>query len=79
MLILMGKRILKKIKYPKLKPNEFRCEECGGVFEFEEEWTEERALAEYWKIFGKLPDALKRDKAELCDDCYRKLMIKIRQ
>jgi len=62
---------------PKLKPGEFKCKHCGGVFE--EEWTEEKALAEYWKIFGKLPDALKKDKAALCDDCYRKLMIKIRQ
>ncbi len=60
-----------------LKPGEFRCEQCGGVFE--EEWTEELALAEYRKIFGKLPDAIKDDKASLCDCCYRKLMIKIRQ
>ena len=60
-----------------MKSDEFRCAHCGGVFE--EEWTEERALAEYWKIFGKLPDELKKAKAELCDACYKKLMIKIRQ
>lgn len=60
-----------------MKPDEFRCKHCGGVFE--KKWTEENALAEYRKIFGKLPDAIKKDKAELCDDCYRKLMIKIRQ
>ena len=60
-----------------LKPGEFRCAQCGGVFE--KLWTEERALAEYWKIFGKLPDALKKAKAELCDACYRKFMIKFRQ
>lgn len=75
----MGRRILKKTKYPKLKSDEFRCEECGGVFEFEEEWTEERALAEFRKIFKKLPDELKKDKAALCDNCYKKLMIKISQ
>ena len=61
----------------KLKPGEFRCKQCGGVFE--EEWTEEIALDEYRKIFGKLPDELKRDKAQLCDACYKKLMIKISQ
>jgi len=61
----------------KLKSDEFKCKECGGVFE--EKWTEQKALAEYRKIFGKLPDALYKDKTELCDDCYKKLMIKIRQ
>ncbi len=60
-----------------MKPDEFRCKQCRGVFE--KEWTEEKALDEYRKIFGKLPYALYDDKAELCDDCYRKLMIKIRQ
>ena len=60
-----------------LKSDEFRCKECGGVFE--REWTEEKALDEYRKIFGKLPDALYKDKAELCNDCYKKLMIKISQ
>ena len=60
-----------------MESNEFRCKQCRGVFE--KKWTEENALAEYRKIFGKLPDELKKDKAELCDDCYRKLMIKIRQ
>lgn len=57
-----------------MKSDEFRCKQCGGVFD--EERTEEKALAEYWKIFGKLPDELKKDKAELCNDCYAKLMNK---
>jgi len=60
-----------------LKSDKFKCSECGGVFE--EEWTEERALAEYRKMFKKLPDELKEDKAALCDNCYKKLMIKISQ
>jgi len=66
-----------KNQMPKLTSNEFRCKHCGGVFE--EEWTAEKALAEYRKIFGKLPDAIKKDKEALCDDCYKKLMIKISQ
>ncbi len=69
--------INKSEKMSELKSNWFKCKECGGVFE--EEWTEEKALDEYRKIFGKLPDELKRDKAELCDACYKKLMIKLRQ
>lgn len=60
-----------------MKPYEFRCEHCGGVFE--EEWGDVRALAEYEKNFGRLPNALKEDKSALCDRCYRKLMIKISQ
>jgi len=60
-----------------MKPDEFRCKQCGGIFE--EEWTEEQALAEYRKIFGRLPNALKEDKEALCDGCYRKTMVKTSQ
>ena len=60
-----------------MKSDKFKCKQCGG--EFEEKWTEERALAEYRKIFKKLPGELKEDKAALCDNCYKKLMIKISQ
>jgi hypothetical protein len=60
-----------------LKSYEFTCKLCKGVFE--REWTEEKALAEYRKMFGGLPDALKKDKDVLCDDCYKKLMIKVSQ
>jgi len=60
---------------PELKSNEFRCKNCGGVFE--EEWTELKALAEYRKIFGKLPKALLEDKEPLCDGCYLKILKKI--
>jgi len=69
--------INKTKKMSELKSYEFRCKNCGGVFE--REWTEERALAEYRKMFGGLPDALYKDKEVLCDDCYKKLMIKISQ
>lgn len=61
----------------KLKSNEFRCEACGGVFE--EGGTEEKALAEYRKAFGALPDELIERKAKVCDDCYRKIIAKISQ
>ena len=58
-----------------LKSNWFKCKECGGVFE--EEWSEERALAEYRKMFGKLPKAILEDKEPLCDGCYQKILMKI--
>jgi len=60
-----------------LKSYEFRCKNCGGVFG--KEWTEEKALAEYRKMFATLPNALKEDKAVLCDDCHKKRMVKISQ
>jgi len=60
-----------------LKSDEFRCKQCGGVFE--KKWTEENALAEYRKIFGRLPKAIKEDKEPLCDGCYRKILLKISQ
>ena len=58
----------------KLKFYEFKCKHCGEIFE--KEWTEEKALAEYRKIFASLPDALREDKEMLCDDCYKIAMIK---
>ena len=69
--------INKTKKLSKLKSYEFRCKCCGGVFE--EDMTEERALEEYRKMFGKLPDALREDKQLLCDDCYKKLVLKVSQ
>ena len=60
-----------------MKPSEFKCEQCKGIFE--EEWPEEKALAEYEEKFGKLPKEIKEDKVALCDDCYKKIMMTISQ
>ncbi len=57
-----------------LKSYEFRCKRCGCVFE--KEWTVERALKEYRKMFRKLPDMLYEDKVVLCDDCHNKAIVK---
>lgn len=60
-----------------MKPNEFQCGQCKGIFK--EEWPEEQTLAEYEENFGKLPDEIKEDKVALCDDCYKKIMMAISQ
>jgi len=57
-----------------LKSYEFRCKHCGRLFE--REWTVERALEEYRKMFRKLPDMLYEDNEVLCDDCHKKAIVK---
>jgi hypothetical protein len=52
-----------------LKPGEYQCCLCGGVFEFG--WTDEDAEAELKKNFGKERDL---EDGIACDDCYRKFM-----
>lgn len=51
-----------------LKPNEYRCGACDGVFEYG--WTEEEAKEEA-KQWGDLKP---EDMAVVCDDCYKKMM-----
>ena len=53
-----------------LKPNEYQCDGCKGIFEFG--WSMEEAEAELKKNFG--PNARKEDMAILCDGCYNKIM-----
>ena len=47
----------------------FTCEMCGGTFA--EGWTDEEALAEAKKHFGK--SVIKEEMATVCDDCYRRV------
>jgi hypothetical protein len=51
----------------KLKPNEYQCEICHGVFE--KGWTEEEANAERSEIFGS---PVAEDDGLVCDDCFNK-------
>lgn len=54
---------------PPLKPNEYRCASCVGVFE--KAWSDEEAKTELATNFpGFEPD----DCDLVCDDCYQKLM-----
>ena len=55
-----------------LRPNEFRCEVCGGVFVFG--WTDQAAIEELARNFNEPP---RDDDAILCDDCYKVFINKI--
>jgi len=49
-----------------VKRGEFRCEDCGGVYE--NGWSDEEASAESQAAFGITTGAV------VCDDCYNKIM-----
>ena len=51
-----------------IKPNEYQCCKCGGVFE--KGWTDEEAKAEMVKNFGTAME----DVDVLCDDCYNEFI-----
>jgi len=50
-----------------LKPNEYRCALCQGVFD--KGWTDEEAQAELQRDFGNVPT---ESQMTVCDDCYQK-------
>jgi len=50
-----------------MKPNEFQCGHCKGVFEFD--WPEEEAEKELKKLYS---DHKKEDCVILCDDCFNR-------
>jgi hypothetical protein len=49
-----------------LKPNEYQCAMCRGVFEYG--WSDERATTE---LANNFPGFEKDDCAVICDDCYQ--------
>lgn len=51
-----------------LKPNEYQCAQCDGIFELG--WTEEEAKEEMLKNFGTTDTS---GMAMICDDCYKKM------
>lgn len=53
-----------------LKANEYKCAQCGNVYEFG--WTEEEAKEECMKNFGTYNV---KNMAIVCDDCYKEIMI----
>lgn len=51
-----------------MKPNEYRCAVCKGVFE--KGWSEEEAQSELGEVFPEFTT----DECDLvCDDCYKKM------
>lgn len=51
-----------------MKKNEYKCTNCGEVYETG--WTDEEAIAEYVENF-KTEDL--SDAEVVCDDCYKKI------
>lgn len=49
-----------------LKPNEYQCAACHGVFEYG--WSDDLATEELHQNFGEFDKA---DCAVICDDCYQ--------
>ena len=55
-----------KVEPQQLASNEYRCEDCGNVYE--KGWTDEEASQESQAAFGITTGAV------VCDDCYNKIM-----
>ena len=53
-----------------MKPNEYQCAVCNGVFE--KGWSDEEAREELGENF---PWCSVNDCELVCDDCYSKMMI----
>ena len=51
-----------------LLDNEYRCAECGVVFE--KGWTDDEAAEEAAHLF---PGVIEKDMAMVCDDCFKKI------
>lgn len=52
-----------------MKPDEYRCELCGGVFA--KAWTDEEAEAE---LHARFPGHETVACSVVCDDCYRTML-----
>lgn len=55
----------------------YTCANCKETFL--SGWSEAAAEKEYAEHFGHLPKAVREDRTELCEDCYRKFMKWMRQ
>lgn len=57
---------------PRLKPNEYQCDLCDGVFE--KGWSTEEAEEEARRDFPGLMEAPAEERGMICHDCYVKLL-----
>lgn len=50
----------------------YKCSICGGTFDLvrNETWSEEKAIAEYKKLF---PNSKWEDRRVVCDDCWEQI------
>ena len=51
-----------------LRPDQYRCAACGGVFE--KGWTDEEAQAEMQNNWGAVP---KQEQVLVCDVCHERM------
>ena len=49
-----------------MKPMQFKCAACGGIFT--KGWTDDEASDE---LHTKFPDEVLSDAAVVCDDCFQ--------
>ena len=58
---------------PTLKPNEYQCADCGGIFE--KGRSDEEAKNEAKELFGIEDEDIEQgnDVAIICDDCFKKI------
>ena len=56
---------------PKLKKNEYQCENCLNIYEYG--WSDDEAQAEYEQNFP-LSAKYGAEPAIVCDDCYYKMV-----
>jgi len=49
-----------------IKPNEFKCAYCGGVYG--KKWSDEEAKEEMIDLWGYIP---KDEQVIICDDCFQ--------
>jgi hypothetical protein len=57
-----------------MKPNEYKCECCSGIFE--EDWSDEEAIAEAKKDFNMNKENTDQF-AKVCDDCYKAIIVNL--
>lgn len=60
------------IEQGKMKPNEYQCAMCKGIFE--KGWDESAALKEAEEAFGKPVVKWNDDVLIVCDDCYKEIL-----
>ena len=55
-----------------MKDNEYKCGNCGNIYE--KGWSDEEALKEAEANFGKPVSEWKDEDVVICDDCYNLMM-----
>ena len=57
-----------------MRGKSYICEYCNREFDYDEDWTEEDANKEAEGLFGIKDASNNSEMAQVCEDCYKKLM-----